>query len=78
MKFSHDSYDAKKSHKFTLEGPLSRKFYVMDGIYLIGTQGKQPATKTTRQDSLFTGKHAEFGMRHFLVFALHVFAPDCW
>ena len=36
----------------------------MDGICLIGTQGKQPATKTMRQDSLFTGKLAEFGMRH--------------
>ena len=39
----------------------------MDGICLIGTQGKQPATTTTRHDSLFTGKHAEFAMRHFLV-----------
>ena len=48
----------------------------MDGICLIGTQGKQPAGKTTRQDSLFTGKHAEFAMRHFLVFVLHVFATD--
>ncbi|XP_015771822.1 PREDICTED: uncharacterized protein LOC107350108 isoform X2 [Acropora digitifera] len=28
-----------------------------------GTQGKQPATKTTRQDSLFTGKDSEFAMR---------------
>ena len=36
---------------------------VMDGICLIGTQGKQPAAKTTRQDSLFTGKHPEFAMR---------------
>ncbi|XP_015764074.1 PREDICTED: uncharacterized protein LOC107343052 isoform X9 [Acropora digitifera] len=28
-----------------------------------GTQGKQPATKTTRQDSLFTSKHSEIAMR---------------
>ncbi|XP_044175056.1 uncharacterized protein LOC114949013 [Acropora millepora] len=28
-----------------------------------GTQGKQPATKTTRQDSLFTSKQSEFAMR---------------
>ena len=35
----------------------------MDGICLIGTQGKQPATKTTRQDSLFTGKQSEFALR---------------
>ena len=34
----------------------------MDGICLIGTQGKQLATKT-RHDSLFTGKHFEFAMR---------------
>ena len=61
-----------------LEGALSRQFYVMDGISLIGTQGKRPAKKTTRQDSLFTSKHVEFGMKHFLVFTSHVFAPDCW
>ena len=78
MKFSHHSYDDKKSHKSMLEGALSHKFYVLDGICLIGTQGKQPATKTTKQYSLFTGTHAEFGMRHFLVFVSHVFAPDCW
>ena len=35
----------------------------MDDICLIGTQGKQPATKTTRQDSLFTSKHSEIAMR---------------
>ena len=35
----------------------------MDGICLIGTQGKQPATKTTRQDSLFTGNHSEIAVR---------------
>ena len=35
----------------------------MDDICLIGTQGKQPATKTTRQDSLFTSKQSEFAMR---------------
>ena len=35
----------------------------MDDICLIGTQGKQPATKTTRKDSLFTGKHSEIDMR---------------
>ena len=34
----------------------------MDGICLIGTEGKQPATKT-RQDSLLTGKHSEIAMR---------------
>ena len=34
----------------------------MDGICLIGTQGKQPATKT-RQDSLFTSKHSEIATR---------------
>ena len=34
----------------------------MDDICLIGTQGKQPATKT-RQDSLFTGKPSEISMR---------------
>ena len=33
----------------------------MDDIGLIGTQGKQPATKT-RQDSLFTSKHSEIAM----------------
>ena len=31
-------------------------------ICLIGTQGNEPATKTTRQDSLFTSKHSEIGM----------------
>ena len=35
----------------------------MDDICLIGTQGKQPATKTTRQDSLFKGKRCEIAMR---------------
>ena len=35
----------------------------MDDICLIGIQGKQPATKTARQDSLFTGKHSEMSMR---------------
>ena len=35
----------------------------MDDICLIGTRGKQPAIKTTRQDSLFTGKHSEIAMR---------------
>ena len=35
----------------------------MVDICLIGTQGEQPATKTTRQDSLFTGKQSEFAMR---------------
>ena len=35
----------------------------MDDICLIGTQGKQPATKTMRQDSLFTGKRSEIAMR---------------
>ena len=53
----------KKSHNSTLEGALSRQIYVMDDICLIGTQGKQTATKTTRQDSLFTGKHREIAMR---------------
>ena len=37
-------------------------FYVMDDICLIGTQGKQPTTKTTRQDSLFTSKHSEIAL----------------
>ena len=36
--------------------------YVMDDICLIGTQGKQPAIKTTSQDSLFTSKHSEIAM----------------
>ena len=35
----------------------------MDDICLIGTQGKQPATKTRRQDSLFTGQRSEMSMR---------------
>ena len=35
---------------------------VMDDICPIGTQGKQPATKTTSQDSLFTSKHSEIAM----------------
>ena len=35
----------------------------MDDIFLTGIQGKQPATKTTRQDSLFRGKHSEMSMR---------------
>ena len=34
----------------------------MDDISLIGTQGKQPATKT-RQDSLFASKRSEVAMR---------------
>ena len=34
----------------------------MDDVSLIGTQGKQPATKTTREDSLFTSKHSEIAM----------------
>ena len=34
----------------------------MHDICVIGTQGKQPATKA-RQDSLFTGKHSEIAMR---------------
>ena len=32
-------------------------------LCLIGTQGKQPATKTMRQHSLFTSKQSEFAMR---------------
>ena len=63
MKFAHYSYKDKKSRKSTLEGALSLYFYVMDDICLIGTQGKQPATKTMRQDSLFTGKRSEIAMR---------------
>ena len=35
----------------------------MDGIFLIGTQGKQPATKTMKQDSLFTGEHSDLAIR---------------
>ena len=35
----------------------------MDDVCLIGTQGKQPATKTVRQHSLFTSKQSEFAMR---------------
>ena len=35
----------------------------MDDICLIGTQGKQPATKTTRPHSVFTSKQSEFAMR---------------
>ena len=35
----------------------------MGGICLIGTQGKQHGTKTTRQGSLFTGKHSKLAMR---------------
>ena len=62
MKFVHYSYKDKNSHKFALEGGLSRWCYVMDDICLIGTHGKQPATKTTRQDLLFTGKHSEIAM----------------
>ena len=34
----------------------------MDNICLIGTRGKQPATKATGQDSLFTRKHSEIAM----------------
>ena len=63
MKFSYYSYNDMKSNKSTLEGALSYKFYVMDDICLIGTQGKQPATKTVRQHSLSTCKQSEFVMR---------------
>ena len=64
MKFAHHSYKDKKSHKSTLRrgAALSRWFYVMYDISLIGTQGKQPATKT-RQDSLFTSKRSEAALR---------------
>ena len=62
MKFVHYSYKGKKSHKSTLEGAVSHYFYVMDDICLIGTHGKQPGTKTMRQDSLFTSKHSEIAM----------------
>ena len=34
----------------------------MDDICLLGTHGKQPATKTMRQDSLFTSKHSEIAV----------------
>jgi len=35
----------------------------MDDICLIGTQGKQRATKTTRQHSVFTSQQSEFAMK---------------
>ena len=35
----------------------------MGDLCLIGTQGKQPATKTIRQHSVFPSKQSEFAMR---------------
>ena len=61
MKFTHYSYKDKKSHKSTLGGRVLCNDFLYD-ISLIGTQGKQPATKT-RQDSLFTSKRSEAAMR---------------
>ena len=63
MQCAHYSYKDKKSHKSAFGGGLFHvKYYVMDDISLIGTQGKQPAAKT-RQDSLFASKGSEAVMR---------------
>ncbi|XP_015776066.1 PREDICTED: uncharacterized protein LOC107354137 isoform X13 [Acropora digitifera] len=50
------------AEEYHWEGECGRLVERMLNI-IEGTQGKQPATKTTRQDSLFKGKRCEIAMR---------------
>ncbi|XP_068713671.1 uncharacterized protein [Montipora foliosa] len=50
------------TEEYQWEGECGRLVERMFNI-IQGTQGKQPATKTTRQDSLFKGRHCEIAMR---------------
>ncbi|XP_015767989.1 PREDICTED: uncharacterized protein LOC107346689 isoform X2 [Acropora digitifera] len=59
---SHDQ-GTSISQSLAADDSMEQQTVVIPQVISTGTQGKQPATRTTRQDSLFTGKHSEISMR---------------